>query len=319
MHGTGRPAGYAMAVSCAVLWGLNGPLARIVIDAGLGATVLAGIRVTGAALVLVTGVILVRRQSLRLTRRDLGLLAVFGLVGVALAQWFYFEAISRFNVGLAVVIIYTAPLWVAVFERVVRGIAIGSRVLAAMLVAIGGIALAVLGGGGISGGSTAGLVWSLLGSLAYCGQLLLAARLPRSVPATARVGVAMVFAALFWTLIEPVWRYPWDTFDDPVGLGNLSVTLPLGTILAVMVIGGTIAPYALMVTAVGRIGPTAAGVTGMIEPMVAAVLGWWMLGQSLTLVQVAGIGIALTALVVAETARSRMPHVIAPSSTGLPP
>jgi drug/metabolite transporter (DMT)-like permease len=319
MQGQGRTLGYAMAVGCAVAWGLNGPLSRIVIDAGLGPTTLAGIRVTGSACVLMAGVLVANPGGLRMTPRELGLIVVFGLVGISLAQWFYFQAISQYDVGLALVIIYTAPLWVAVYERVFRQVPIGSRVAGAMLVAIGGISLAVLGGGGHGGGSTAGFVWSVLGSLAYCAQLVLASSMPGRVPATVRVGVGMVVAALFWTLIVPVWHYPWDTFDDPVKLGQLDAQLPLGVILVLIVLVGTVTPYALMVMAVMRIGPTAAGVTGMIEPMVAAILGWVMLGQSLTLIQMAGIGLALAAVVAAETARSRMPNVVSPAGAGVSP
>ena len=38
-------------------------------------------------------------------------------------------------------------------------------------------------------------------------------------------------------------------------------------LIAYVVIGGTIAPYGLLVAGINRIGPVAAGVTGMIEPM----------------------------------------------------
>jgi len=126
-------------------------------------------------------------------------------------------------------------------------------------------------------------------------------------------------AAVSWTLVAPIWRWPWDSFGGTIPFGDLDAEVRLGGLLVAIVVAGTVAPYALMVMAVGRIGPTAAGVTGMIEPMVAAVVGWMLLGQSLAAIQVAGIAIALGALVTAEIARSRMPHVVSPVSEGLPP
>ena len=70
-------------------------------------------------------------------------------------------------------------------------------------------------------------------------------------------------------------------------------------------IGGTILPYALLVGGVSRIGPVAAGVTGMIEPIVAITLGWALLGQELSLLQGLGIALVLACVLASERARSR--------------
>lgn len=295
-----------MVTATSVLWGINGPVSRLVLDAGVGPTTLAAVRMAGSAALVAAVVATTRPGSLRVGRGALLRLAVFGLVGIALAQWAYFEAISRFDVGLALVIIYTAPLWVAAYQRIVGAEMLTPRVAAAMLAAVAGVALAVLGrGGGVASLSVVGFGASALAALAYAAQLLLAAKLPGEVPALPRIGLAMAAGTVFWSVAHPWWHSLHDV-GDAASLGpRLGGSAPIGILLLAIVAFGTVAPYGLFVVGVRHIGPTAAGVTGMVEPVVAAALGWAFLGQALAPLQVAGMALALGAVVVAERARSR--------------
>ena len=117
-----------MVTATSVLWGVNGPVSRLVLDAGVGPTTLAAVRMAGSAALVAAVVVTTRPATLRVGRGALLRLGVFGLVGIALAQWAYFEAISRFDVGLALVIIYTAPLWVAAYQRIVGAETLTPRV-----------------------------------------------------------------------------------------------------------------------------------------------------------------------------------------------
>ena len=193
-----RAVGYGMVTAGSILWGLNGAISRMALDAGIEPRQLAGWRVLSAAL-LMTGVLVVlRRVQFRCSRRALRNIAAFGLFGVTLPQWLYYEAISRFDVGLTLVIVYTAPLWVAGIHRVTRGTRQPRQVTVAMGSALVGVAIAVLGGGGLAGASLLGFVLAVATSLAYTAQLMLADRLDTSLPASSRLALSMIFAAVFW-------------------------------------------------------------------------------------------------------------------------
>jgi drug/metabolite transporter (DMT)-like permease len=294
-----------MVTATSVLWGVNGPVSRLVLDAGVGPTTLAAVRMAGSAALVVAVVATTRPTALRVGRSALVRLGVFGLVGIALAQWAYFEAISRFDVGLALVIIYTAPLWVAAYQRIVGAEMLTPRVATAMLAAVAGVALAVLGGGDLASLSALGFGAAALAALAYAAQLLLAAKLPGEVPALPRIGLAMAAGTAFWSVAHPWWQSLHDV-GDAASLGpRLGGSAPIGVLLLGIVALGTVAPYGLFVAGVRHIGPTAAGVTGMVEPVVGGALGWALLGQALAPLQVAGMALALGAVVVAERARSR--------------
>ncbi len=300
-----RAVGYGMVTAGSVLWGLNGPVSRMALDAGIEPRQLAGWRVLSAALLMTGALVVLRRVRFRCSRRALVSIALFGLFGVTLPQWLYYEAISRFDVGLTLVIVYTAPLWIAAIHRFTRNTRQPRQVTAAMGLALVGVSIAVLGGGGLAGGSVVGLALAVATSIAYTAQLMLADRLDASLPASSRLALSMIFAGVFWLLLPAVRDVPTTLLQSDVQFGELDFKVPMLLLIAYVVVGGTIVPYAFLVGGVSRIGPVAAGVTGMIEPIVAITLGWALLGQSLTLIQALGIALVLACVLASERARSR--------------
>ena len=76
-------------------------------------------RTTGALAGLLLVLALTAPSRLRVRRRELPYLALFGIAGLALVQWFYFLAIHRLAIGIALLIQYLAPLLVALWARFV--------------------------------------------------------------------------------------------------------------------------------------------------------------------------------------------------------
>jgi drug/metabolite transporter (DMT)-like permease len=95
-----RPAlGYAMVLTAAVLFAVNGSVAKVALSSGLSALRLTETRCAGAAVGLVLIALVRSPSSLRVTRGELLRLAAFGFVGVALVQLFYFLAINRLAIA----------------------------------------------------------------------------------------------------------------------------------------------------------------------------------------------------------------------------
>src|SRR5262249_58169033 len=101
--------GLTLAVVSATSFGLSGPLARGLLDAGwsAGAVVLA--RLAIATLVVAPVAVRALRGQWGAVRANLGLVLLFGLLAVAGAQFAYFSAVQRMDVGPALLIEYTAP------------------------------------------------------------------------------------------------------------------------------------------------------------------------------------------------------------------
>jgi drug/metabolite transporter (DMT)-like permease len=86
--------------------------------------------------------------------------------------------------------------------------------------------------------------------------------------------------------------------------------MPLWILITYMVIGGTVLPFVLVIMAIKHLGAAGASLMGMMEPLLAFVVAWIVLGESLNLVQIIGGITMLVGVYVAELARiSKKPEV----------
>jgi drug/metabolite transporter (DMT)-like permease len=294
--------GYLFVILASALFATNGVVSRVAIDGGLAPSELAAWRVYGAALLLLGFLI----AAVRRLRRDALLpLALFGVFGIVLSQGLYYEAIALIDIAIVLVIVYTAPIPVAIYQRIRFREQLPNRAYVAMVIAIGGVVFAIFGGGGgIGSMSTVGLLFAVGTMVAYAAQVILAARQPVSLPPLARTGAAMLVAAVVWMVIVPVWTLPFDLVgESEVLTGRVDITVPIGAAVAYVIVLGTALPYVLLVVGARRIGPGAASMVGMTEPVVASILAWFVLAQALSLVQATGIAVTVLAIGFVERTR----------------
>ncbi|HEY1512451.1 MAG TPA: EamA family transporter, partial [Gaiellaceae bacterium] len=166
--------GYLMAAVAAALWGLNGGVSKTILATGLSSERLAQVRSLGAAAGLVAILAVTAPNRLRLTRRELPYLVAFGMGGLAFVQFFYFLAIHRLEIGIALLVEYLAPLLVALWSRFVQHAPVRRRIWVALGLALTGLGLIVDVFGGGKSLSIAGLAFALGGAFAYALYVLLA-------------------------------------------------------------------------------------------------------------------------------------------------
>ncbi len=294
-----------MAATAAVLWGINGAVSKVILASGLSSERLAQVRSLGAAAGLVAILLVVAPRRLRLTRRELPYLLVFGVGGLAFVQWFYFLAIHRLAIGIALLIEYLAPLLVALWARFAYHEAVRRRIWFALALALAGLALIVNLFGGGTNLSTAGVIFALAGALAYALYVLLAEHVVGGRDPVSLLAWGFLFASIFWAVLVPWWSFPGHAIDARMSLhGHLaSLHLPVWALATWMVAFGTIAPFFLLVSALRHLSATRVGIVAMLEPVAGALVAWAWLGESLGSVQLAGAGVVLAAIALAQTAR----------------
>ena len=286
-----RPAlGYAMVLTAATLWALNGAVSKVILQSG-GVTSerLTEVRATGAFLLLFAVLLVWRRSTLRVTLRELPFLAVFGVAGLAFVAWFYFVAIERLEIGIALLIQYVAPVLVALYARYVLHEPVRRRIWAALALAIAGLALLLqLWQGLVLDGI--GVLASIGAAITFALYILMADRGIRRRTSSSLLAYGFLFAALFWAVVQPWTSFPWDLLDDSVSLlGRLeSYELPVWLLMAWMVVLGTIVPFGLLVAALRHVSPTRAGILAMFEPVAGTVIAYAWLQEELDPIQLVG-------------------------------
>jgi drug/metabolite transporter (DMT)-like permease len=303
----GRPAvGYALVLSAVCLWSVNATVSKVVVDSGgLSPLRLAELRGTGAGLILFAAVALLRPETLQLSARDLGFLALFGIAGLACVHLLYFVAITHLDIGIALVIQYLAPVLVALWARFFVHEPVRRRLWVALALALSGLALVVevWSGGALDG---VGVAASLGAACAYAFYVLMAERSLRDGrDVFSLLAWGFVFAALFWAVAQPWWSFPAGRFDDSASLlGRLAGTsAPVWLLLAYIVVFGTVVPFVLLVTALHYVPATRATVVAMAEPVLAGLVAYGWLGEEIGFLQIVGGLLVLIAIVLAQTAR----------------
>jgi drug/metabolite transporter (DMT)-like permease len=304
-----RPwVGVGAALLAAFLFALNGTVSKIVLQSGISTYRLVQVRSAGAAVCLLVVLLIVRPSSLKVGRSEIPFLVAAGLVGIAVVQWLYFVSIHRLDVGIALLLEYLAPVLVALWVRFVGGGEVSSRVWLALALSVGGLAVVaqVWQGLTLDGlGVTAGLASAVsLAAYYLTGEHGLGSRDVLSLAAW-----MFTVAALFWACVLPWWTFPWSQLADTVDLpGSLAGTSAnVGLLVGWIIVLGTVAPYALVLVALGRVGSARTGLLCMAEPVLAAVVAWSVLDESLAAVQVVGGVIVLVGIVLAETSRRGRP------------
>src|SRR5262245_47526802 len=112
--------GLGLAFFSSIFFGTSGAFGKALIGAGVSPLQASWTRVAGAMVVLAPVVLVARRRAVGAALRGhWRLLLLYGVMGVAGCQSFYFVAASRLPVGIAILLEYTGPVLVVVFTRVV--------------------------------------------------------------------------------------------------------------------------------------------------------------------------------------------------------
>ncbi|MGE5273273.1 MAG: EamA family transporter [Verrucomicrobiota bacterium] len=300
-----QPAvGYTMALGAGTLFAINGTVSKVILESGMSSLRLTQVRSTGALIGLALIILATRPRDLRTNRRELVFLAVFGVFGVALVQLFYFLAIHRLEIGVSLLIQYLGPLLVALFAFFVLKEHVRTRLWIALALALGGLTLVVDLWHGISLDGP-GVLFALCSAVTFAGYMLLAERAVGRRDPISLLCFGFLFATIFWAIAQPWWSFPFDLPGRSVSLlGRLSdVHLPIWLLMAWMILLGTIVPFFLIVGSMRHITATRAGIVAMIEPVVASIVAYAWLGETLSGTTLIGGAVVLCAIMLAQTAR----------------
>jgi drug/metabolite transporter, DME family len=293
--------GYFYIASAALLWGISATLGRAAFTGHLlpgGASlgnidplILSQSRATLSLAVLLP-VLLARRGTsvLRVPRRDLLQFILLGVLGVAASNYLYYVAIQRTNVATAIVLQYTAPVWVLLYT-VVRGAQRPSlRRGTAVGLAVVGCALAVglVGSGGFRM-DTIGVVAALLAAFSFAfynvGGHKVLARYDRW-----KVLLwVLVATATFWIFVNP----PWKIIAAHYGRQQWGFMLVFSLV-------SVLGPFSCYFAGLQHLEPTRAIVASCLEPVFSIVITALALGELVRPMQTVGIVLVLIAIVVIQ-------------------
>ena len=289
----------------AFLFAFNGIISKIVLLDEISAWRLTQIRTGGAFVILFTFYIIFKRHELKPTKAELPWLILFGIVGVALVQALYFVAIERMYIGIALLIEFTAPIWILLFLRFVLKKHVPKGLWYAIALAFTGLLMITQVWSGLSVDQI-GLLAAIFDALALAGYFLIGDLLgkTKSSGAIATWGFGVATVILLFAL--PLWNFPTAALSNDMNLlGRFeNYQLPGWALVLWIVVMGTIAPYLLVISGLKILSASTASIFGMIEPVLAGIFAWWWLSERLTAIQLVGCMVVIVGISIADRARS---------------
>jgi len=284
---------------------LGGVAAKVLREADMDAFRLTQIRSTGAGLILLAFAIIKGKDQLRARKEEIKDLILFGIIGVAAVTSFYFFAIKYLFVSVALIIEFTASIWIALYLKFVRKKHISPIMWLGIACAFFGLILVSQ----IWSGSTLhplGVAVAFADAFALAYYFITAERLTQTRTSLSLMTWGIGVAAIFWAIILPWWSFPFEYLTDSYSLsGNLSgYNAPGWALLLWIIIIGTVIPYLLTVTGIRELSAGTSSVIGMIEPIFAGVIAWIILNEALSGIQLVGCAVVLFGIYLADKAKA---------------
>jgi drug/metabolite transporter (DMT)-like permease len=264
-----------------LVWGSTYLAIRVAVrgDAGFAPFTLGALRVSAGGIILLLWAA-ARRERLRPTRKEAGLLLATGLLmwlgGNGLVNW----AEQRLDSGYTALLIGTTPLWVAAMEALLDRRAPSARFTGSLVIGFAG--LATLTVPVFRAGSRAD-AWAVLGlvfaPISWGSGTILYHRLPLTLSPKVTSGFQQVLAGVGFAVIARVLGE-----RPPPALAAREAWLAWGY----LTLFGSVLAFTSFLRALRAL-PTGIVTTyAYVNPVVAVVLGWFLLHEPVTPWTVAG-------------------------------
>jgi len=290
--------GYLYIAAATFCWGVAASLGRAAFTGRLPGIqalrpidplILSQSRTTFSFLVLFP-VLALSGRRLKLPRADLGRILLLGVLGVAASNYFYYLAIQRTNVATAIILQYTAPVWVLLYMAL-RGLQKATpHRIAAVTLAVVGIALVI--GVFRSGGlrlDSIGVIAALLAAFSFAFYNIGGHRILTRYDHWIVLLYTTLSASLFWIVVNPPWKIAAQHYSGAQWLFLLAFSL-----LSVL------APFSFYFAGLRYLEPTRAVVVSCLEPVFSIVIAAFALGEILRPMQCVGVVLVLAAVVVVQ-------------------
>ena len=274
--------GTMLSLLCIAIWGVNAVALKVAARPPSGppldAVFLSGLRFLACGPVFLLALAVTDREKLRLTRREAGVYALFGLVSVLVGEALMALAVRYTSVANLTLLSHgTISLCTALWAWALFGQPLSRRALGGAGVALFGVALIALhapGGLRLGGETWRGDALALLRSALHGGYLLIMGRWLRGRSVLQVTGWSVSFGAL-WCLPYVIWKgatFPWHAVAPQVWLA-----------LAWSIIPTTLFGFLAWNWSTAQVGPLAAVNVMYLLPPAAAFAAWGLRGEPVTL------------------------------------
>lgn len=268
--------GFCCVILAGIGFGFLGIFGKLAFHSGMSVGELLTFRFSVAALIMWLALIIFRRDLIQISLRQILISAALGIFGYAVFSTLYFESIKGLSVSLAALLLFTFPIFVNLSAHFVLKQKMSSRQVLSLLLATLGIVILLWGP--VFFESLWFIVFALGAAVAYSVYVLVSGVYQQGVqPLSSSLYVITASALALYLFHRPdltrLMQYSGDQLYYIFGLSIIC----------------TILPITLFLIGLQKLTSSVASIIVMIEPVVAALAAWLILGEKLSTFQYVGM------------------------------
>jgi drug/metabolite transporter (DMT)-like permease len=279
--------GYLLIAAASILWGTMGIFGKLAFQYGINPVVLTALRILISSATMLIAIVPLKRKLLKIQRKDLPQLLVFGIFAVALQRVAYFYTVDLTTATIAAVLFYTYPIFVTAHASLFLKEKVTFPIILAIVLTFSGVAL-VVKAYEISwlSANLLGLAFGILTSLLFALYFLMAKKLRNSYTNWTLLlygdglGAIALSPALYFSFSE-IANYP----------------LQLWLLIFVIALFPSLTAYLLFSHALKYVESSKGSILSVIEPLAAAMFSVAILSEKFEPLQIIGVALALIGIV----------------------
>ncbi|HFL2475690.1 TPA: DMT family transporter [Clostridioides difficile] len=285
-----KSKGYVFIAIAGLLWATLGLFGKFLMGNGLTSEQVAFTRLFFGFIVLGVYSSIRTPQILKISKKGIIYSVIIGIICQAMFNLCYFKAIDIAGVSIAAVLLYTSPLFLAIFSKICYKENITRSKLFSLILCFIGAIMAVTGGRlDFQGLNAFGLLLGVLSAIAYALMPTISKNALKEFSSSTILVYSFLFGAIF---MIPSSR-PWEILNYAKDLDVLSCMLMLGIVPAALA-------YIFYAAAISKgVELSVAGVVASVELVGSVIIGCTILGESFSLGKLFGVMLMLISAVVA--------------------
>lgn len=293
------------ALIAAILFGLNASTTKVIIEAGINAEQVVFIRSLFSLVLALSWALISNRKELLVKPKMLPRLFVLGVIGVGMLQYTYSMSLVLLPVGIALLIEYTAVLWVPIVALVLFKEKVSKVIWLGAALVIGG--LAVVAQIWDTQLDPYGMLLAFAAAISLTIYFITGERIQRVLPTNVVLAYGMFFATLFFLPLSNFGSFDFAIVSSNLDLtGNLAgVEVPMWGALIWLGVLGSFVPMAFSYLALRHLSATVVGIIATSETILAFGFALAWLGELITLTQALGGIVVVIGILIAQTARKQ--------------
>lgn len=277
---------YLYVISGAILWGLISLFSNTLADFDLSPKNIVAIRSFGAAAILFVIFAIKDRRLLKIDIKDIKYFIGTGIISFVFFNWCLFTSMNECSAAIAVVLLYTAPVFVTLMSAILFKEKMTKIKVAALILTVFGCMCVT----GVIGGKINGTIFGVIcgiGSGIFYALYSIFGRYALKKYCSVTVTIyTFIFAAIgSIPLIEPA--------KVIAGLSNSKALI--AAVLIVVV--STVSPFLLYTKGLTRVESGTASILATAEPAVGVLVSIFILHQPINLIAVIGVFLILGAVI----------------------